>query len=329
MKHIYIIENLCPAFKTIFNRLYRLYREEKIYDVWTVNGHVYAAFDDEEEGVEIQSNLDIDYYLELYDIIDDKAAAKAPSHNPKALNAVNVSSSVTRVSNYLQAVSDISRESSLIQSISPSNSTTVSPSTVTLTSSGPIPSHSSNSFLTPGLVSDSNVTIRRKSNLDNVTIDTDETIITSPPSTEVTSNHIGKEAKSPAVNLTETPSIINVDMVVDIKEWLSDPNNVYIGRSISGVSHKWGNPNKNVHTIEERLNSIQLYRTHLDSNPDLLESLPELTGKNLGCHCAPLPCHAEILHEYLEKLRLGHLVTNNQSVDVTQASPSLIDDYYF
>lgn len=47
---------------------------------------------------------------------------------------------------------------------------------------------------------------------------------------------------------------------------------------------------------------MSLYRRWLDSelivDPDMLEPL---RGKRLACWCSPLPCHADILVEYLER----------------------------
>ena len=64
-ERIFLIENLCPEHKSIFNRLYKLYKQEEIYDVWTKNGDVFAIFD--YESVEIQIESDIDYYLKKRD----------------------------------------------------------------------------------------------------------------------------------------------------------------------------------------------------------------------------------------------------------------------
>jgi hypothetical protein len=44
---------------------------------------------------------------------------------------------------------------------------------------------------------------------------------------------------------------------------------------------------------------IRKYREYLLSNPDLLDRLPELEGKTLGCWCAPKPCHGDVLVEIL------------------------------
>lgn len=63
---------------------------------------------------------------------------------------------------------------------------------------------------------------------------------------------------------------------------------VYVGRPT-----KWGNP----HRAEEmgRTLAIESYGRWLLTQPELLAALPELTGRHLVCHCAPLPCHADIL----------------------------------
>ena len=61
-QNIFMIENLCPEHRLIFNRLYKLLKQESIYDVRTQNGHVYACFEEDVE-VEVQLESDIDFYL--------------------------------------------------------------------------------------------------------------------------------------------------------------------------------------------------------------------------------------------------------------------------
>lgn len=56
---------------------------------------------------------------------------------------------------------------------------------------------------------------------------------------------------------------------------------------------KWGNPFPV--SKHGRLKSLQLYRDWLQDKPLLLDQLDELQGKILVCHCAPQPCHADIL----------------------------------
>ena len=69
---------------------------------------------------------------------------------------------------------------------------------------------------------------------------------------------------------------------------------VYVGRP-----SKWGNPFPlpNHHSHEERIKVIEKYKLWLQTQPNLLAALPELKGKTLGCWCAPLPCHGDVLAE--------------------------------
>lgn len=64
---------------------------------------------------------------------------------------------------------------------------------------------------------------------------------------------------------------------------------VYIGRP-----GKWGNPFViGKHGNREQV--IALYEAWLVQQADLVASLPELRGKKLGCWCAPLACHGDVL----------------------------------
>lgn len=64
---------------------------------------------------------------------------------------------------------------------------------------------------------------------------------------------------------------------------------VYIGRG-----SKWGNPFR-ICSNYNRRQVIAAYTLWLETQPRLLAALPELTGKTLGCYCAPLPCHGDVL----------------------------------
>lgn len=70
-----------------------------------------------------------------------------------------------------------------------------------------------------------------------------------------------------------------------------EPFDIYIGRP-----SKWGNP----FTIGKdgtRKEVIEKYREWIK-----IQSLDlrELKGKTLGCWCAPLPCHGDVLKEIIE-----------------------------
>jgi hypothetical protein len=66
---------------------------------------------------------------------------------------------------------------------------------------------------------------------------------------------------------------------------------VYIGRP-----SKWGNPFE-IGKDGTREQVIAKYRKWIISQPNLMKSLPELKGKILGCWCAPLLCHGDVLSE--------------------------------
>ena len=74
---------------------------------------------------------------------------------------------------------------------------------------------------------------------------------------------------------------------------------VYIGRG-----SLWGNPYSHKvgtlaeHVVGSRTEAIQKYEKYLLSNEELMERLPELKGKILGCFCKPKACHGDILLKY-------------------------------
>jgi hypothetical protein len=74
---------------------------------------------------------------------------------------------------------------------------------------------------------------------------------------------------------------------------------VYIGRG-----SKWGNPYK-IGVDGTRGEVIEKYRDYILNNKELLDDLPELKGKILGCWCSPKRCHGEVLLELIEQQRLS------------------------
>lgn len=71
---------------------------------------------------------------------------------------------------------------------------------------------------------------------------------------------------------------------------------VYIGRPSI-----WGNPFR-IGVDGTREEVIEKYRRYILKNKTLLARLPELKGKRLGCYCAPLSCHGDVLVELVESL---------------------------
>ena len=66
---------------------------------------------------------------------------------------------------------------------------------------------------------------------------------------------------------------------------------------------KWGNPFV-IGKDGNREEVIAKYREWIEARPDLLWSLlPELDGQRLGCWCAPLACHGDVLVELVERFK--------------------------
>ena len=86
---------------------------------------------------------------------------------------------------------------------------------------------------------------------------------------------------------------------------------IFIGRG-----SKWGNPythHKDKPTLAEfivdtREEAIERYREYIINNKELMDALPELEGKILGCYCKPLSCHGDILLQLLTKRKLNKIL---------------------
>ena len=104
-------------------------------------------------------------------------------------------------------------------------------------------------------------------------------------------------------------NIVNLKSV-DIKEWLKDDRNVYIGRSADGKG-EWGNKYKLKDYEYNRTKVLALYEEDLLSNKELLRRVPSLKGKILGCWCSPEQCHGEVLHRQAGNIPVYDSSTNN------------------
>ena len=47
---------------------------------------------------------------------------------------------------------------------------------------------------------------------------------------------------------------------------------------------------------------VAKYREYLLGRPDLLDLLPDLRGRRLGCWCVPEACHAQVIAELADSL---------------------------
>lgn len=76
------------------------------------------------------------------------------------------------------------------------------------------------------------------------------------------------------------------------------PNSVLVARP-----SKWQSPFK-LGEDGTREEVIAKYRTHIENELAAGRlDITELTGKDLVCYCAPLPCHGEVLLELANKKR--------------------------
>ena len=88
-----------------------------------------------------------------------------------------------------------------------------------------------------------------------------------------------------------------VAQVVNVKDEACE---VYVGRKHPRFPDSdgfWGNPFV-IGRDGDRGEVIQRYSRYVLSRLDMLHRLSELRGKTLGCWCAPLPCHAEVLRDF-------------------------------
>ena len=96
-------------------------------------------------------------------------------------------------------------------------------------------------------------------------------------------------------------------------QWYDGENNIYIGKNAAKYTQrsvcdsKWTNPfmcvdwsvSKEEWVLEDL---VKCYENYVRKNPQLMNSLHELEGKQLGCWCKPGPCHGDVLVKlYKEK----------------------------
>jgi hypothetical protein len=96
----------------------------------------------------------------------------------------------------------------------------------------------------------------------------------------------------------------------NFKEWMNDPENLYIGRQgrifIDGqIFHykqsPWHNPYKveKDGTLDEILGKYSVYISKKIEKGEL--KLSDLHGKRLGCWCKPSGCHGDVLLKLLSE----------------------------
>jgi hypothetical protein len=83
-------------------------------------------------------------------------------------------------------------------------------------------------------------------------------------------------------------------MVTKIVHCQKHDYDIYIGHGTI-----WGNPFV-IGKDGTRKEVIDLYREYALGNKEIMESLPKLKNKVLGCWCKPKPCHGDVLIELID-----------------------------
>jgi hypothetical protein len=97
------------------------------------------------------------------------------------------------------------------------------------------------------------------------------------------------------------PQVLNVRHLPGFTERqpIIPPCAVYIGRKNARyglMASKWANKFRaSIHTHAGHAPAVASYEHWLWSQRHLMDALHELTGRDLVCWCAPLPCHGDVL----------------------------------
>lgn len=108
------------------------------------------------------------------------------------------------------------------------------------------------------------------------------------------------------------PNVIHIRDVP--KQWKTNSNYIYIGRSGKGVVGDFGNPFKVGHKCDscgqlhdDPGSTLECYRKYLidkiSSNELFKDSVRNLYGKILVCFCKPKVCHGDILADVCESIQ--------------------------
>jgi hypothetical protein len=92
------------------------------------------------------------------------------------------------------------------------------------------------------------------------------------------------------------PTLLNLYHVGDIKKWMENPHNLYIGRSCRSYNKAsyWQNTFR-ISSFCSRTESLANFKSSLQQNVEMRSKISTLANKNLGCWCFPQPCHGDIL----------------------------------
>lgn len=96
----------------------------------------------------------------------------------------------------------------------------------------------------------------------------------------------------------------------NLQDWMSDPDNIYIGRAgVTSISKQkfpaenseWHNPFGALDK-SSALSRYQKYLCEKLKDDECLERFKQLSGKNLGCWCKPKKCHGDVIVKILRSI---------------------------
>ena len=99
----------------------------------------------------------------------------------------------------------------------------------------------------------------------------------------------------------------------NLKEWMEDPDNIYIGRKgVVFIDKKRFPENNSIFanpfkigkngTREDVIEQYETYiRNKIESNEYFKQELCNLEGKVLGCWCHPEQCHGDVLLRLIDE----------------------------
>lgn len=103
---------------------------------------------------------------------------------------------------------------------------------------------------------------------------------------------------------TKSPTVVHLKRA---RGQIVQDCDVYVGRACNMGG--WTLPNSvwaNPYPVSKygRDECIEMYKKYVLNKPELMAKIPSLAGKRLGCWCAPLKCHADVLVEiYLQVMQ--------------------------
>lgn len=106
----------------------------------------------------------------------------------------------------------------------------------------------------------------------------------------------------------EKEEVVLNTMVVNLRY---DDYDVYIGRAGKGQTGYFGNPHTQgmvycpeCHGHHDRKDAIEAFKQYflkrVAEDKEFRANVLALRGKRLGCFCKPLPCHGDVIKEWLD-----------------------------